>query len=94
MREPFLWDANNIGPDHPMHICNRISTFILLQKVLTLFLASRNLCCLLITFTNSLDLDLDLQNVGPDLDSKQECLNFLFGKKVNFVKSQQMKTQA
>ena len=32
------------------------------------FLASSNFCNLLITFANSLDPDLDRQNVGPDID--------------------------
>ena len=32
------------------------------------FLASGDFCCLLITFTNSLDPDQARQNVGPDLD--------------------------
>ena len=32
------------------------------------FLASDNICSLLIAFANSLDPDQDLQNVDPDLD--------------------------
>ena len=32
------------------------------------FLASSDFCCLLITFTNSLDPDQDQQNVCPDME--------------------------
>ena len=32
------------------------------------FLGRSDFCCLLITFANSLDPDLDRQNDGPDLD--------------------------
>ena len=38
------------------------------------FLASGNLCCLLITFANSLDPDQDRQNIGPDLDPNRLTL--------------------
>ena len=38
------------------------------------FLASGDLCCLLITFANSFEPDQDRQNVGPDLDPN--CLSF------------------
>ena len=34
------------------------------------FLAGGNICHLLITFANSLDLDQDRQNIDPDLRSK------------------------
>ena len=39
------------------------------------FLASRDFCCLLITFANRLGPDQDQQNVGPDLDPN--CLTLL-----------------
>ena len=39
------------------------------------FLASRNFCCLLITFANRLGPDQDRQNVGPDLDPNRLTLS-------------------
>ena len=41
--------------------CEKNSLFILTLSLLVV-------TCLLITFANSLDLDQDRQNVGPDLD--------------------------
>ena len=51
--------------------------------------ASGDFCCLLIAFVNILDPDLDLQNVGPDLDPKSGS----FPERI-FEKGQQMPTKA
>ena len=52
------------------------------------FLASSDICHLLITLANSLDPDQDGQNVGPDLDPKlfDTLIVFLneYFEKVNF----------
>ena len=48
------------------------------------FLASTEFCCLLITFTNSLDPNQDQQNVGPDLDPN--CLTLIVFLKEFFEK--------
>ena len=66
------------------------------------FFASGDLCRLLITFANSLYLDQDRQNVGPDVDPKclilivflKEIFEKVNFEKVNFEKSQQTKTKA
>ena len=42
--------------------------------MLNLFLASDDFCCLLIAFSNSLDPDWDLKNIGPDLDKPCDTL--------------------
>ena len=63
--------------------------------------ASGHICCLLITFTNSLDPGQDRQNVGPDLDPN--CLTLMimmvvfvniFFNKFILKKSEQMTTKA
>ena len=46
------------------------------------FLAKRDFCRLLITFTNSLNPDQDRQNVGPDLDPN--CLTLILFLKETF----------
>ena len=56
------------------------------------YLASGDFCHLLITFANSLELDQDRQNVGPDLDPN--CFTMIvfrkiFFEQVYFEKSQQ-----
>ena len=43
--------------------CMSVTFFLVIS-----FLASGDVCRLLITFANSLDPDQDRQNVGPDLD--------------------------
>ena len=50
-------------------------TVVVCINLINTFLASGDLCCLLIPIyqiavTNSLDPDQDRQNVGPDLDPK------------------------
>ena len=49
------------------------------------FSTSVNFCCLLISFTNSLDPDQARQNVGPDLASNCLTLTFLAWKHQDFV---------
>ena len=61
-------------------------------------LAGRNLCHLLITFTNNLDPDQDQCSVGPDLDSNCLTLRLIvflkeYFEKVYFINSQQMSTK-
>ena len=62
------------------------------------FLASGDFCHLLITFVNNLGPDQDQENVGPDLDPNHFDILMVFLKesfeKVNFEKSQQIKTKA
>ena len=53
-----------------------------LLKTNNSFLASRDFCRLLITFTNSLNPDQDRQNVGPDLDPN--CLTLILFLKETF----------
>ena len=48
------------------------------------FLASGDICCLLITFANSLDPDQDKSNVGSDLDTLIMLKEFF--ENVNFEK--------
>ena len=50
------------------------------------FLANGNVCCLLITFANSLDPDQDRQNIGPDLDPNRLTLNKRFALKKLILK--------
>ena len=44
-----------------------------MEKLRPIFI-SGDFCCLLITFVNSLDQDLNRQNVRPDLNSKHLTL--------------------
>ena len=60
-----MWVLNSVGPDLDLDCLFKLSEKVSLFHS---FLASGDLCPLLITFANSLYPNQEPQNVSPDLD--------------------------